>query len=1674
MFIIVININLLKKLRMRKSLLLIFCLICFFEVFAQKYGNEWINFNQDYYKIKIGKEGIYKIDYNTLQTAGFPVGSINPKNIQIWLKGEEVPIIVSGENDNLFDPTDFIELYATYNDGKLDSVLFRRGEQPHQYMSLYSDTAIYFLTLGTSQGKRMTVFSDNDYTGKTADPYFFYEQVIWYNNKNSGSYWDGFGFATEGYYSEYTEGEGWSRTIYNSSYITASFYTPFASSIGPKAYVEVLAHTRGSNTSAYDNDGFNNGLRLTIDPSGTIIEEQRVRDMGRYFFKDSIDKSLIGSSNTNLKTNSFLLAKSAHSVSYFKLVFPRLFNFGDSSSIKFNYNSSNNFIKFTNYSSTKNKPLIYDIKNFSKSIGTKTGNDIYVNIHNSSNDKTLYITDETKILNISSANVKKYNFNEIKLNQTYDYLIISNPKLDSGARAYRDFLSSNIGGNHTPYLAYINDIFDQFYYGQKHPEAMKNFCRFAINNDTSFKFLLLLGKGQKYFNSRFNSIVNDNFDLVPTYGNPPSDYYFTTGFNGSQFEPLLATGRLPASKNFQIANYLKKLNDHLSAGYQPWKKKVLHLAGGETSSDVAQFVNYQEAYHNIIKRPYWGASKRLITKRDPSPVDSSLKEMIQSEINMGYSLLDYFGHGSTQASDIDFGVASQLKNYNKYPFFYFNGCALGNTYDGSSIAEDYLFTRDKGAIGWLGQTTFGYIGELHSYALNFHLNLTENPKLSFAQNIAKTIKNYQNPSSPYNSAQCKMMTFSGEPSLLIFDAAMPDYTVDATQSSIYPPKVTADADSFALKLNVLNLGLHTGDTFYVKVTQKLPGGATINYPQKYFKGIGNSDTILFWIKNSEGVNKRGSNIFTTTIDSSNMINEQMPSGESNNTASLSYYFGSANAQILFPPRDGIVSNTQVELSAQSLAFGSNNYNFIFELDTTPFFNSSYRKTSGTISSPFIAKASFSLLPIDSLDYYWRVKIDDGSGKGIWDVSTFSLIYNSPEGWSQGNIHKFIDAQKTDIGFDSLNIFRFATKQSSRYEIETGGKNTIMRFGRHIWHESYPLNWSGADSKGIAVVAYSAINEERFCVNSKYNQKSLNPWWTNPPSYQTKYFYPVGVANTCHYRFNTFKKEDRDSFLKLLKLIPQDYYLMIISQRETNITTWETELFDELEKFGELKLKTSKDNEGFIFVGRRGYLPGMAYEKLPDPNDIVPTDQQLFIVMHVLDILADSGSVNSYKIGPSKKWKSFYRTIEKPDNSGDLVRFNIYGINSNNDENMLYQGITAKEFLLDSINAITYPFLRIEADIEDSIVKTPTGIQRWTVLYDGYPEGIINPSSVFYQNKDTLEEGDTLIIKTIYKNISKYDMDSLLILTTSINNQNKIDTIELKKYNSLKSGDSLLIFRKIITTGLTSANTLNITVNPEMAQPEQYLFNNTIQFDYFVKNDNKNPYLDVVFDGRHIINMEIVSPTPQITMTSSDDNKFFYMNEPEFFSVKLKEPGSSTFRSLNVKSDTFEFKPANTSGEKCNLTYSPVYNKDGVYELAVSVRDAKGNFSSADDYKIAYQVISKSSITNVYPYPNPFTTKTRFVFTLTGNKIPEIFKITIISITGRIVKEITLDELGPVNIGNNISQFEWDGTDNFGDKLANGVYLYKVTAKINGKDIELGETAGDTFFKNGYGKLYIMR
>ena len=79
-----------------------------------------------------------------------------------------------------------------------------------------------------------------------------------------------------------------------------------------------------------------------------------------------------------------------------------------------------------------------------------------------------------------------------------------------------------------------------------------------------------------------------------------------------------------------------------------------------------------------------------------------------------------------------------------------------------------------------------------------------------------------------------------------------------------------------------------------------------------------------------------------------------------------------------------------------------------------------------------------------------------------------------------------------------------------------------------------------------------------------------------------------------------------------------------------------------------------------------------------------------------------------------------------------------------------------------------------------------------------------------------------------------------------------------------------------------------------------------------------------------------------------------------------------------------------------------------------------------------------------------------------------------TVNGTVVREITQEEIGPIKIGNNRTEYAWDGHDAYGDQLANGVYLYKVKIYNNGVEMKHRETSADRAFKNGIGKMYLLR
>ncbi len=112
---------------------------------------------------------------------------------------------------------------------------------------------------------------------------------------------------------------------------------------------------------------------------------------------------------------------------------------------------------------------------------------------------------------------------------------------------------------------------------------------------------------------------------------------------------------------------------------------------------------------------------------------------------------------------------------------------------------------------------------------------------------------------------------------------------------------------------------------------------------------------------------------------------------------------------------------------------------------------------------------------------------------------------------------------------------------------------------------------------------------------------------------------------------------------------------------------------------------------------------------------------------------------------------------------------------------------------------------------------------------------------------------------------------------------------------------------------------------------------------------------------------------------------------------------------------------------------------GRHTLRLRAYDIFNNSSTAETY---FNVVGSSQLTlqDVYNYPNPMTEQTAFTFRHSITD-PINVDIKVYTLTGRQVRMLTMK-----NVTDRFVMIPWDGTDEDGDELANGVYFYKVICK----------------------------
>jgi hypothetical protein len=238
-----------------------------------------------------------------------------------------------------------------------------------------------------------------------------------------------------------------------------------------------------------------------------------------------------------------------------------------------------------------------------------------------------------------------------------------------------------------------------------------------------------------------------------------------------------------------------------------------------------------------------------------------------------------------------------------------------------------------------------------------------------------------------------------------------------------------------------------------------------------------------------------------------------------------------------------------------------------------------------------------------------------------------------------------------------------------------------------------------------------------------------------------------------------------------------------------------------------------------------------------------------------------------------------------------------------------------------------------------------------------------------------------------------------------------------------------------TKGLLFEN--EIAVFGDQSKREYFYFNNLTDQKFFVARDSVRPVFDVKFDGQEIIDNDIVSATPEVVITL-EDNSPLPLDTTLFTIVHNNKPLRFYQPELS-----YEYGGA---GTPFVITWKPQLN-DGRQTLEVLAKDKSGNFFDSTSYRIIFYVFNENDITDIYNYPNPFARTTHFTFLLKGQNKPDELDIKIYTIAGRLIRDI---KLTPTDLITNFNKIYWDGRDEDGDEVGNGVYLYKVIAKFPDK------------------------
>lgn len=204
------------------------------------------------------------------------------------------------------------------------------------------------------------------------------------------------------------------------------------------------------------------------------------------------------------------------------------------------------------------------------------------------------------------------------------------------------------------------------------------------------------------------------------------------------------------------------------------------------------------------------------------------------------------------------------------------------------------------------------------------------------------------------------------------------------------------------------------------------------------------------------------------------------------------------------------------------------------------------------------------------------------------------------------------------------------------------------------------------------------------------------------------------------------------------------------------------------------------------------------------------------------------------------------------------------------------------------------------------------------------------------------------------------------------------------------------------------------------------------------NDHEGPVIELYMNDESFIDGGIVNENPLLLAKISDESGVNTIGNGIGHDITMTLDGNAAEKKVLNKfyeSEMDNYKSGSVSYPNSGLEI-------GQHTMTIKAWDVMNNSSeNSIDFIVANS--SEMVIDKIFNYPNPFTSHTSFYF---GHNQPyenlDVI-ISIFTVSGKLVKTLEAD----MTCDGYLSQpIEWDGLDEYGDKIGKGVYVYKVKVK----------------------------